>query len=188
MVPFCKSSYGALLLSRTLGLAAHVLFHCHHPLFWSKASLFLLWDGIFPLFSLPPCSWREKGCFDFEPTHMMGTCRNRERISSSHPLLFPWDSYRENKVYHSMLRLGEPEFESRLVSFQSLYIDPLCPHGSTVSWLMNPCLPGTGTWIRGFGGLQESQRAWGLPTSASQFIVGWPGNVAFIGKFLLNLK
>lgn len=86
----------------------------------------------------------------------MGTCRDRERISSSHPL-FPWDSYRENKVYHYLLRLGEPEFESRLVSFQSLYINPLCPHGSTVSWLMSPCLPGTGTWIRGFGGLQDSE-------------------------------
>lgn len=187
-VPFWKSSCGPLRLSQTLRLAAHVLFHCHHPLFWSKASLFPLWDSVFPPFSLSPYSCREKGCLDFEPTDTMGTCRNRGRISSSYPPLFPWDSYGQNKVSHCRLTLSEPDFESRLVSSQSLCIDPLCPPGLTASWFMGLCLPGAGTWIRGFGGRQESQRARGLPTSASPFtFVGWPGNVAFIGKSLLNL-
>lgn len=56
MVPFCKSSYGPRLLSWTLGLAACVLFPLPPTIVWSKASLFPLWDVIFPPFSLSPCS------------------------------------------------------------------------------------------------------------------------------------
>lgn len=107
-VSFCTS-----LLS-PLEPAAHLLCHCHHLLLLSRASLLPLWDSVLPSFSLH-LLLKGKELLLFPAHQYSRYTMNSKRISSLHSPLFPLESHWENKVCNCLPRLGEPDFELRLV-------------------------------------------------------------------------